>query len=193
MQRDNRSNRGFTLLELMIVAAIIGILAAVAIPSYLSYIRESKASEVMNIMQGIREREESFFAEFKRFTPQLDWAPYDGSLVSDPTICGKTHIWANLPVGWGDLGFHPDAPTYYTYQVETAYDAAGALANAVPNDTPGHPATMAAGRPWYRITATGDIDCNGVPAFFFVTSYNKTIVKAKGYGTTQDLIDSTVY
>lgn len=55
MKRSMRAvQKGFTLIELMIVVAIIGILAAVALPAYQDYTIRAQVSEVMSLTQGAK-------------------------------------------------------------------------------------------------------------------------------------------
>ena len=56
-----QNRKGFTLIELMIVVAIIGILAAVAIPGFMTYIKNSKTSEAKTNLDAIKKGAVSYF------------------------------------------------------------------------------------------------------------------------------------
>lgn len=79
--------QGFTLIELMIVVAIIGILAAVAIPAYQSYTARAQAAEAFSLMDGLKTpMTESYLdaASWVVPTNAVSTGKYVASIVVDP-------------------------------------------------------------------------------------------------------------
>jgi type IV pilus assembly protein PilA len=112
MSKIHTRRGGFTLIELMIVVAIIGILAAIAIPNFLKFQLKAKTSEGKTNLAAIRTAEESVYAEY-------------GAYVSAPmspntTPTNTKHVFTDTGTGsasFSGLGWTPEGDVYFVYGV----------------------------------------------------------------------------
>jgi prepilin-type N-terminal cleavage/methylation domain-containing protein len=74
-------NEGFTIIEIMIVIAVVAILAAIAIPSYRDYILRGKLVDAHNALSDFRVRQEQFYQDNRRY----DGAGLGGCGAATPT------------------------------------------------------------------------------------------------------------
>jgi type IV pilus assembly protein PilA len=166
MRAIRKLKRGFTLVELMIVVAIVGVLAALAIYGVRRYILNSKTAEARNSLGQLAKDAST---AFNREGMAADILTLGGKTGISNHLCGKAAAkvpankddikgqkyqskpseWAagGLGVGWQCVRFSMQDPQYYMY----GYDASG---------TEGKKDETFTG------TAEGDLDGNGVTSTF---------------------------
>ena len=110
MKKTLQNRKGFTLIELMIVVAIIGILAAIAIPNFLRFQLKAKSSEGKVNLAAIRTAEESYLAEFGAY---VSAAAVPAAVPG--TVKAAWPAPAVPPVGFDLLGWTPEGSVYFQY------------------------------------------------------------------------------
>ncbi|MCW5814026.1 MAG: prepilin-type N-terminal cleavage/methylation domain-containing protein [Labilithrix sp.] len=151
--------RGFTLVELAIVVAIVGVLAVLAIVGYRRYMLNAKVSEGQSMLGGIKVAQESHRAEVGIYAKigTTNWCPENGGVGNrkvgwNPACNGGDAPWSLLPV-------HAENAVSFQYMT-----TGGGSGFTEPTDgdwgwvTWGTPDTT---KPWYWATAKCDLDPGG--------------------------------
>ena len=99
--RHRAGERGFTLLELMVVMAVMLILAAIAVPSYLSSVKKAKEAVLKEDLHTMRSAIDSYTADKAKAPQSLDdlvQAGYLKAIPKDP-ITSRTDTWITAQSG----------------------------------------------------------------------------------------------
>lgn len=120
MSRNRASTRGFTLIEMMVVLAIVAVLAAVAIPNFLRFQLKSKSAEARVNLNAIRTIEEARYAET---------GAYVAASAAPAVLPGADRV-PFMSTSFDELGWRPSGDVYFSYAVTLTADGTGYLAEA---------------------------------------------------------------
>jgi len=108
------SSHGFTLIELMIVVAIIGVLSSVAIPAFSRYMQKAKTVEAVANLDKMKVGARAYYEADHWLATALVDKNFPNSVTRQPAIVPKGQKDATL-VDMPDLNFSISEPHYYSY------------------------------------------------------------------------------
>jgi type IV pilus assembly protein PilA len=120
---DSRKCRaGFSLLELVVVVAIIGTLATIAVPMFMAHQLRSKSAEAKTNLGAITVAERAHFSESGTFL----------TVLPEPaTIPGPRPVpFDSVGSGFAQLGYAPEGNVYFSYGVAATSDGTGYTVDA---------------------------------------------------------------
>jgi prepilin-type N-terminal cleavage/methylation domain-containing protein len=175
MTRKRNHQAGFTLIELMVAVAVVGILAAIALPSFASQSRKAKGdSEVASFFAELAVREEQYALENGKYLST--GASESATFPATPSAAGQTL--GTLPTTWQTLKVRTPESTArcgYVVIAGTKTTVPGTLAST----------TFAYTTPaknWFYVLAHCDLDGNNtVDSYYFVSNDDSKIQKTN-YG-----------
>jgi len=174
-------SRGFTLIEVMIVVVVIGVLSLLAIVAYRRWVRTSYMAEAQDMVQNIRQAEESFKAEtggYLNVSSTLDLGFTYPAATPGAFKTGWGGNCGTCAVQWTSLAVEPKGPVAFGYAVVA--DNSGAVPGANVTAATSKLATSIslaglAGQPWYVVEAVGDINGDTIYTRLIGTSQSSQV------------------
>jgi len=188
-----RKQEGFTLIELMIVVAIIGILAAIAIPNFLQYQMKSRQAEAKTNTTSIKTSQLAFQGErgcFASLAAHPLVMPVGGAATSwdplqfTPSVAATSATYCafggtSTLLVWADLGWVPSGPTRYQYVASgtlATTPLAPAAGSVVTGLCPVQPGAFAAPvNAGFIASANGNLNNNPVISTFMIAENSNQV------------------
>lgn len=142
---------GFTTIELLIGVAIVGILAALAIPTFKGYVYRGRVNEAVRILAEIKTRQEAYRGRFGNYAAVSGSGDWSAATYTPSTVPGENPVAWPSSAGWEELGLSPPGPVRFRY----------ATVAGMPGSTPPASSNLDNTTFWYAAQAEGDLDGDG--------------------------------